>query len=275
MKTQNYLSILTVLAVTACQTRNTIENEITYATINVEENYPLLDNPDNPKYELKLSFTYPVTCKDEEALKKIQPLFLSSFFDEIYENYTPEEAVKQYVESKQQDYKTLENEFKEEMEKPDKASLIRFFRHEMASNKVTFDKEGFISFSIYVEDYAGGAHAAHTLTNHVIDIKRGTFLTEDDLFVEDFKDKMAEILVKNIMAENNLDDPKKIEEIGLFDINKIVPNGNFLIDDDGITYSFNEYEIAAYSAGTIDVHIAYDEIKDLLRKGNPIKHVVK
>jgi hypothetical protein len=277
MKTQNYFFILTIFVVTACQTkRNTIENNnITYDTISVAENYSLLNNPDNPKYELQLSFIYPAACADGEALGKIQPLFLSSFFGDSCKNYTPNEVTTRYVESKLRDYKMLEEEFKKESKNPQKGSLIRFFYHETASNEVIFDKGGLISFSVYVENYTGGAHAAHTLTNRVIDMRRGTFLTEDELFVDGFKDKMAQLLVKNVVAQNKLEDPKQLEELGFFEVDKIVPNGNFLIDDVGVTYSFNEYEIAAYSAGIIHVHVAYAELKDLLRKGNPIAHIVK
>ena len=276
MKIQNYLLVLTIFVVTACQTknRNTIENGITYATIDIEESYPLLNHPDNPNHELKLSFTYPTACKDEKMLEKIRSMFLYSFFDETYANYAPGEAVAQYVENKQHDYKMLEDEFKKE-KKRRSSSLVRFFRYEAISNKVVFDKEGLISFTVYTETYTGGAHPNHTLTNHVIDLQRGTFLTEGELFVEGFKDKMAQILVKNITSQKELENPKQLEELGFFDIGKIAPNGNFLIDENGITYSFDEYEIAAYSAGTISVHIAYDDIEDLLRKENPIKHVVK
>ncbi|MDR0737588.1 MAG: DUF3298 and DUF4163 domain-containing protein [Prevotellaceae bacterium] len=273
MKIQNYLLALAIFVVTACQTRNTIENGITYTTIDLEEIYPLLNNPDNPKYELKLSFSYPAACKDEKLLGKIQGLFLSSFFDETYTNYVPEEAVTRYVEDRLRDYKTLEDEFKKEKNRRS-SSLVRFLRHEMITNKVVFDKEGLISFTVYTETYTGGAHPNHTLINRVIDVQNGAFLTEAELFVEDFKDEMAQILIKKITAQKELNDPKQLEEIGFFDIGKIAPNSNFLIDDDGITYSFNEYEIAAYSAGAVSVHIAYDEIEDLLHKGNPIRHVV-
>ncbi|MDR2449174.1 MAG: DUF3298 and DUF4163 domain-containing protein [Prevotellaceae bacterium] len=275
MKIQNYLFVLTIFVVTACQTRNTVENGITYATIDVEESYPLLNNPENPSYELKLSFTYPAACKDEEALEKIQRLFLSSFFDETYANYAPGEAMAQYVKNKLNGYKTLEDEFKKAIKKKKSDSLVRFFHHEALFNKVVFNKGGFISFNVHAENYTGGAHPNHTLTNHVIDVQRGTFLTEEELFVEDFKGRMAQILVKNITAQKELDNPEQLKELGFFDIGKIVPNGNFLLDDDGVTYSFNEYEIAAYSAGTINVHVAYDEIRDILRKGNPIRHIVK
>jgi hypothetical protein len=274
MKIQNYLLVVALFVVTAsCQTGKTLENVFTYSTVNVDESNSFLNNPDNPKYELNLSFTYPATCKDEEVLGKIQKLFLSTFFNETYENYTPEEAMAHYVEGKHHDYKALEDEFKQKIKKSKKASLLGFARYETVSNKVIFDKKDLLSFSVYKENYAGGAHPTHSVTNYVIDVQRGAFLTEDELFVKDFKDKLAQILVKNIAAQNKLDNPKRLEEIGFFDITKIAPNGNFLIDDDGLTYSFNEYEIAAYSVGVVNVHVSYAEIKGLLRKGSPIRHV--
>ena len=58
-----------------------------------------------------------------------------------------------------------------------------------------------------------------------------------------------------------------------FSIDEIFPNGNFLIDDNGITYTFNEYEIAAYVVGATNVHLPYEEIQYLLKKESPIAHL--
>jgi hypothetical protein len=274
MKTQNnlfiFILILTSSVVMSCQPkRNTIENEIAYTTINVDESFPLLDNPVNPRCELRLSFTYPSAYKDAEVLGKLQGLFLTSFLnDTCGVNCAPDTAIAQYVEHRKRDYKTLEEEFKDEVQRPGEDTPVRFFRHEMRSNEVVFNKGGLISFSVYAENYTGGAHSAHTFTNHVIDVARGTFITEDELFVAGFRDKLSQILITTIVARYELNDPKQLEEVGFFDISKIVPNGNFLIDATGITYSFNEYEIAAYSAGIINVHVPFDAIKDILLRSD-------
>ncbi|HNP92166.1 RsiV family protein, partial [Macellibacteroides fermentans] len=54
----------------------------------------------------------------------------------------------------------------------------------------------------------------------------------------------------------------------------IFPNGNFSVDETGINYTFNEYEIAAYVVGATHVHLSFEEIKHLARKESPIAHLV-
>ena len=45
------------------------------------------------------------------------------------------------------------------------------------------------------------------------------------------------------------------------------------MDEIGITYTFNEYEIATYIVGVTSVRIPYEKIRHLLRKESPIAHI--
>ena len=47
------------------------------------------------------------------------------------------------------------------------------------------------------------------------------------------------------------------------------------VDETGITYSFNEYEIAAYVVGVTNVHLPYKEIRYLLRDDSPISQLIE
>ena len=104
----------------------------------------------------------------------------------------------------------------------------------------------------------------------MIDLNAAKPLTEEDLFVDGFAEPMAQILVDQIAKQNDVTDPKELENLGFFSIDEIFPNGNFLVDDKGITYSFNEYEIAAYAVGLTQVTLPYAEIRHLLRDDSPI-----
>ena len=46
---------------------------------------------------------------------------------------------------------------------------------------------------------------------------------------------------------------------------EIKPNGNFLLSEEGIVYIFNQYEIAPYAAGVIELTIPWDEVSDILK----------
>ena len=54
--------------------------------------------------------------------------------------------------------------------------------------------------------------------------------------MDNYQDNLARILVDQIAKQNNVSDAKELENIGFFSVDEIFPNGNFLVDETGITY---------------------------------------
>lgn len=256
-------------------TKKTTDNDVTFDSICVDKTYHLLENPENPNCNLQINFTYPTKYNNKDILKKIQQQFVYSYFGDGYENLSPEEATAKYTEDYLNNYKDLEDEYKADVAKADETPVGAWFSYfEMSSDDIAYNKNDILSYTVNFENYTGGAHGAHSFTNHVIDMKTGNLIKEDDIFIEGFQEDLAQILIDRIAKQNTVENPKELENIGFFSIDEIFPNGNFLIDDNGITYTFNEYEIAAYVVGATNVHLPYEEIQYLLKKDSPITHLV-
>lgn len=265
----------TLLAGCDIQTKRTAENDIKFDSIRVDKIYHLLENPDNPNCNLQLNFTYPVRFSDAEILKKIQNDFVLTYFGENYEDLSPEEAAARYTEDYLNAYKDLETDFKAELDKKDDLPVSAWFSYyESSSNLIVYNQNDILSYTINFENYTGGAHGSHACNNHVLDLRTGNEITEEDIFVDNYQDALAKILVGHIAEWNEVEDPKELENIGYFSVDEIFPNGNFLVDEEGITYTFNEYEIAAYVVGTTYVFIPYEELQLLLKKESPISKLI-
>ena len=79
---------------------------------------------------------------------------------------------------------------------------------------------------------------------------------------------MAAVMPKLLMKHLN-DGRTEDEAISLL-VDEISPNGNFSVGENGVTFIFNQYEIAAYAFGVIEITIPADEIKPFLKPGmNP------
>lgn len=280
MRTHLLVNVLAILCMallaTGCNTgtKGSTENNVSYDSILVEKTYHLLENPDNPNCNLEIKFTFPTSCGDKKALKELQKNFIASYFGEDYEKFSIEEAVSNYTEDYLNAYKDLEQDYKEEIARSKDTPIDSWFSYyEMSGNEIMYNSDDIISYTVSFENYTGGAHGAHTYNNYVLNLKTGKPITEEDIFVEDYQDNLAKILVDYIAKQNDLKDIKELEDIGFFSVDEIFPNGNFLVDDSGITYSFNEYEIAAYVVGVTNVHIPYEEIRFLLLDESPISHI--
>lgn len=256
-------------------TKKIADNDISFDSISVDKTYHLLENPENPNCNLQINFIYPEKYDNQDVLKKLQRQFVSSYFGDSYENLSPEIATAKYIEDYLNNYKDLTDEFKAELANADNTPVGAWFSYyEMSSNDIAYNKNNILSYTVNFDNYTGGAHGSHSFTNHVIDLETGDLITEDDIFIDSYQEDLAQILVDKIALQNNLDNPKELENIGYFSIDEIFPNKNFLVDDNGITYTFNEYEIAAYVVGATNVFLPYEEIEFLLKKESPIAHLI-
>lgn len=43
------------------------------------------------------------------------------------------------------------------------------------------------------------------------------------------------------------------------------PNGNFAVSEEGVTWTYNPYEIAPYSMGIIDLTVTWADLKPYLK----------
>lgn len=248
------------------------QNGISFDSTLVDKSYYLLENPENPHCNLQIKFVYPAEG-DEAVLPEIQKQFVTAYFGEAYDTLAPAAAVERYTADYIEAYKDLETDFKAELKRAEEGGLpvgAWFSYYEMSSDQIRFNQDGLLCFSVNFENYTGGAHGAHAYNHFVLDAKSGMRLTEEDIFVESYQDNLAEILVAQIAKQNNVSDPKELENMGFFSVDEIYPNNNFFVDETGFTYTFNEYEIAAYVVGPIHVHLPFEAVQFLLKPEGPV-----
>ena len=65
---------------------------------------------------------------------------------------------------------------------------------------------------------------------------------------------------------NEIEPNKDLTEAGYwFDNNKFSVNKNFTVDENGMTFYYNNYEITAYAFGPTELFIPYNRINDLIK----------
>ena len=205
---------------------------------------------------------------------------------DTYAQLPIKEAVNKYVEDyglhlKDKDVSDFEQDTEdrtavmdfegEEFDTSDRPSLPEY---ELLSDSILFNQKDVLCYSVYREYNAGTPSPVRTYTNWVIDLKTGNRVTESEIFNEDYKDDLAKIIVDAIALYNNVDKVADLENIGFYNINEIYPNRNFYVDDIGITYTFNESDIAAGALGATSVRIPYEKVRHLMRHDSPIAHLV-
>jgi len=221
---------------------------------------------------LHILFTYPVACKQTSSLGDLQKMFIEKVFPSQYVNLSPQEAIDSFSTQYLKDFQAIKwnDSFDEDAMLEDDDSFI----YELSvEDKVLYNKDNLISFVVKNtnNEGGGGADISNSVYGYVFDLKTGKMLTEDDFAGDDYKKNVSSILAEKIAAANGLGDVSQLVTVGGYNsIEDIAPNGNFIIDDKGITYYFNENQIAAGFVGITEVFIPYEELKASITNDNPI-----
>lgn len=241
--------------------------DIVYDSIVMQKDIPLLTENDTtlPHADVNLSFIYPVSFRDSESTERLQQIFKGTFFGSTnFDSMTPELAVDQYLKEYTERYQSLSNMYYEDKARLDGKPPMWYWYYMNTSNKILFQNDSLLSYAVEYSDYEGGAHGSYRITYTNINLNDLVTLSEEDLFVPGYYNELTEKIVQNLMKDYNAEVPDSLLMRGFFTIEDIVPNDNFWLSDKGINYSYNQYEIAPYSMGVIDVTVPYSELKNIL-----------
>ncbi len=227
----------------------------------------LFGRKDNPSATLHFSYLkIKNTAKTE--LQTIQKIIDKMFFET--------EKVEQNTETNIRNYKNKYFELYKENELGVDSNEV--FGQEMnwARENITnvlYNEKGFLSVEIAFYDMSGGAHPNSANLYLVFDTKTGKQIGLEDIFVENYSGRLTNIIT-NLIAEkiekSGKAKPEHLTEVGFFD-DLIAPNTNFYINEDGIGFYYNAYEIAPYAMGKTDVFVPFISMSELIKSDSPTK----
>lgn len=241
--------------------------KIEFDSIVVAQHVPLLQENDTtlPYADVNVSFTYPVKFRDSESLARLQQIFKGTFFvDSDYDSLTPQEAVDRYLNEYTGRYQSLSNRYYEDKARIGEKMPSWYWYFMNNNNKILFQDDSLLSYAVEYSDYEGGAHGSYHVTYTNIDLNRLVTLAEEDLFVPGYFKPLTAKIVARLMKDYDTEIPDSLLQRGFFNLEDIVPNNNFWLDNENIHYSYNQYEIAPYAMGVIDVKVPYSELSDIL-----------
>lgn len=129
---------------------------------------------------------------------------------------------------------------------------------------ITHQSEEVLNVKIAHYAFTGGAHGFGGLRSVLIDPKTGRSLHNSDLFT-DVKafEKLAE---QKFRAQFKISDKEPINSKGMmFEGEKFQLPANIFFTKKGLLLYYNQYEIASYAEGPIEIVIPYNEAEKLLK----------
>lgn len=226
--------------------------------------------PDNdttkPFANVEIDFNYPKSFRNSQDLARLQEIFNGTFFNsQYYGSLSPQEALDHYLEQYIQDYTDLGNQYYQDMANLEGDNQPSWYWYQInKENQILYQDKDILSYSVSDATYTGGAHGSLQVLYYTINLNSLTTITEEDIFVPNYHNFLTSKIVDNLMKMYEVNSPEDLLNKGFFDVNDIAPNNNFWIDNKGVHYIYNQYEIAPYSMGPIEVSIPYQEIQSIV-----------
>lgn len=273
MKKQTILLLitgLTTLFFFSCKpkTIKTVEKDYT-------NKYYLSTDTSKGSLAIDIQVEIPNKFHEQTILDSIRKSIISNLFGESYVSFTNDSVVPAFIADLVTDYK---NNNAPLLDQIDSTSTYSFNNEHTLSGFSLYNDKKIYVYGIERFVYMGGAHGLETRYYFNYNLKTGKLITESDLFINNYKTKLSDLIKQRIVEQSKEDS----EEAPIMDLentdywtDSIKPNGNFYITDEGINYVFNPYEIAPYSLGETEVSLPYDRLKDILKPDNLIEYLVK
>jgi len=263
------LSIMIAFSLTSCKqkTVRTVEKDDV-------EKYFLSSDTTKGALRIDISVEIPVCYDDSAVLHAIRNEIISNLFGPEYIKFPVDSVVRQFTKDLIFDYKDTNQALLEQL---DSTSLYTFDNEHTLEGFSLLSDERIYSYGINRYVFMGGAHGLSTTNYFVFNLKNGKKVTEKDIFVAGYEQKLSDLLKTRIIEQSKEDENTtpiiSLEETDYW-VDAIKPNGNFYVTDESINYVFNPYEIAPYYMGQTEVILPFDRLKSLLKANNPISYLV-
>lgn len=248
---------------------------VSFKTVMVKEEHHLNDNVKNPVLSIELTYQYPTAYSDDSILKKIRKIMLADFLPNVADTTAqPEIAIRTYIKGKIKIYESSEDIIKDEdMQNSDTQPEVAW--KDNTNLLIRCNASGLLSYTVESNQNSGGAHGGTTYRNSIIDLKTGDKLGEEDLFTEASLPLINDIILKKLELQNKVETPEELEQIGYFDVSQIGQYKNIYLTSDGLVYTFNEYEIAAYAVGTVEVKLTFKDLEGFIFPESPLEKYIR
>lgn len=263
---------LFTLFMVACSSQPKKNNPIQFDTIDVREEAHLLNDKNAPFCDINVKIEY-AKEGDSLLLAQVNEKIIALSLGDQYAKLTPEEAVESYIKSSADSYRNeLNDTYKEDSESAESPEEIGHWYnfHFATETTAPYFKGDLLVLRCYNESYTGGAHGMYSISYLNVNINNNTTLKINDLFKPGYEETVSALLWEQLAIDQKVSGKAELKEMGYGTMEELTPTDNFALNDTGVSFTYNPYEIAPYSMGITEITIPYQKVSNLLNLNNPI-----
>ncbi len=249
-------------------------------SLRIDTVYHLQGRTDGPSCSLSCSYAFfrPSSTNDTLADLLNGRLRKAGFGDQ-FEGLAPEAFVDALAASYLTEYREdVESLYQEDVARGTAPEdLPMWYNYEFDFQTLLKPGKGTVwNFSVLNFSYTGGAHPMTYRKCVNIDTKTGHIYTKEEVFDLDHESDICRLILQELIAEANrrletdtITSVEGLQENGMLlnDGGLFVPD-NFLLKENHVTFVYNRYDIAPYSAGDFLLSVSNEQLAPYLKPQN-------
>ena len=229
-----------------------------FATVKADRTVSISQEQGAPQCQVHLSLAAAQNSPQAETINQTVIAELLNFEGTTNLQQAADSFAAKYTSEYQHNFALL---YREDRNDPEKRAWYEY--HYNITSDAQQGRKGVTVYTALIDYYEGGAHGINQKLTMNFDNSTGKMLTLDDIFVPGFETALNRLLLQKLMEETDTKDIDNLRDKGyLYSMDMFAPE-NFILDEDGITFIYNPYEIAPYEKGMTELTLDYNELKEI------------
>lgn len=236
------------------------EEELQYDSFVIQLTDTLISGQPAPNYTIALNLPF---CKDGSPIAEA----INQKLCEEITGESTQQLDSSFTAYAQKLSKTVEQELREAYD-PDSEDLNMTLQYHIliGGEFSTHPLKGHVAYSVFTDIYTGGPHGNREIKYMNFDKSTGKYLNKEDVFDTAKEQLLIDLILKKIMSDRGCENIEQLHKISSINVvGELYVGNNFLLEDSGVTFVYNTYEIASYADGTIFVYLPYEDLKEILK----------
>jgi Protein of unknown function (DUF3298) len=220
----------------------------------------------SPQAKIELFLLTPCNFANVDVVDSIRKTIYSFFSKKINTNSSPDEALEittknffdQYRESNLDLHKNGHS----------------FSWERMTFCQILLNENFYLSLGMINYAFTGGAHGLQINKYYVFDLKDGKTYKLDDFFIPNYQDQLQALLNNEARKKFDVAENQKLSDVGFF-MDSIPTSDNFFLVRNGVHFYYNQYQLAPYSWGQIDLFLSFGQLKGIIDQDKGLSGILK
>lgn len=265
-----FVALVAVLTLSSCLKKPSPRvSDISFKTISIDTIVPLFEGRDRPACHLQ----YNVDCPDQgnaDLVGKVNAFILAQLnLDQRGNDIRT--ALMSLLADQVEAYKSEGGDAAGNYGNQNDAPSSWLSFEDIVEGHVVYSTDGLISYHVRCYNYQGGAHGNINQINGVFDCAAGFRIRLEDVYHEDAAESVNKLIHAVILKQYDCSTDDELTNVGFFEPANIAASENFYIDELGITWQYDPYELAAYMLGPVSVCIPWDSILPYIAPESPLR----